>query len=519
MSTVCTAAYDHQYNEVVLEEAREAEKVEGRYPFRNSEWKNQFIEHMNVHDVCGELLRSTFLSGGFVCMSHEAYKESLRTKTSDIDKGCILTDAEVAHNCEGIRLFFELDYRTSKAPLPTWDEALLHLRVLYRTVQECYPEVQPLTMHVATCTRKRKQRRSPAGIELAWGVHVVFPSIVTKTPAMKLIAQLLDTRISNLFPTWSNIVDPASYRSSNATLRPCFSYKMVDCPICTVGTKTQIKTIVTGKRRQPSDTDTLFRLQLSEACTCFGGRRVDSSVYRYTGTLTAAAGPVVQALVGTYAVLLDMSIIPASMGPLTTGFCRPEDMGDEQDGIPQSASLFSSERRVLTGLSRRKNMVYVEASRFPSGYGALLETIKNIHESYKYLAIHRLSMDEKQRMFFITVKGSGSRYCMYRNGFHSSNRVYFCLNLKRGRLHMHCFDPDCKRDHASTPVIRSLSMIDRLRISTGFELPDTIDRPTISPVVSGSDDKPASRATTLESKQSVWESKRLAYSQSILNTQ
>jgi hypothetical protein len=325
--------YIQQYNEVVLEESREAENVVGKYPFQNSEWKNQFEGHMNTQETHGELLRSTFLSGGSLFMSHIACRDSLIQKARDIDNGCILTDAEVAHNCEGIRLFFELDYRTSKTPLPAWDEALIHLRVLYRTVHECFPHIETLEMHVAACTRKRKQRRSPSVIELAWGLHVVFPSIITTTSTMKLIAQLLDTRISNLFPLWNNIVDPASYRYNNATLRPCYSYKMIDCPICSIGPKPPV---VAGKRRRTEDTDTVFRLQSSAACSCFSGRSVDPSVYTYKGTLATCDGILVRRELDTHNVLTIMSITPAVMGIFTTGFCRPVDMGDERDCIPRS---------------------------------------------------------------------------------------------------------------------------------------------------------------------------------------
>jgi hypothetical protein len=505
--------FDRQYNEVVLEEAREAQKIEGKYPFHGSEWRKHFMSKMNVHDAFGDLLRSTFLSGGALYMSHSVCKESLVHKVHDIDNGCILTDAEVAHNCEGVRLFFELDYRTSKTPLPTWEEALLHLRVLYRTVQECFPHLDQIEMYIATCTRKRKQRRTTPSIELAWGVHVVFPEIVVTTPIMKLIAQLLDTRISNLFPIWNNIVDPASYRSSNATLRPCYSYKMVDCPICTVGTKAAP---TAGKRRRQSDVDSIFRMELSESCSCFSGRIVDPSIYTYKGTLSAADGAFVFMELSTFMVLDKMRITPTSMGAFTHGFCRPCDMGDEHDGIPQSDALFTAERRIVNGFQRRKNTVPVDLTRFPSGYQALLQIIHNIHESYQYLAIHKLSVDEKKRTFLITVKGSGSRYCMYRNGFHSSNRVYFCLDLKRGRIHAHCFDPDCKRAHVNTPVIRSLSRADTYRINTGFGIVTTIERPTISPIVALE-----AQPTPLDvqpTKKSIWEEKQRAY-KLLLSTQ
>jgi hypothetical protein len=281
---------------------------------------------------------------------------------------------------------------------------------------------------------------------------------------------------------------------------------MIDCPICTIGTKA---TATTGKRRRNNDVDSIFRLELSDSCSCFSGRVVDPSVYTYKGTLSTDDGSVMCMELSTIAVLEKMSITPTSMGAFTHGFCRPCDMGDEHDGIPKSDALFSSERRIVNGFQRRKNTEPVDPTRFPSGYHALLQTIQNIHESYKYLAIHKLSIDEKKRTFLITVKGSGSRYCLYRNGFHSSNRVYFCLNLKRGRIHAHCFDPDCKRDHVNTPVIRSLSRVDIHRITTGFGIVTTTERPTISPIVGL---EPMSAPPVAQpTKKSIWEEKQRAY--------
>ena len=163
-------AYTLQYNQVVVEEAERHADVSGRYPFHNSVWRETYLRSMNLASVDGMLLRSTFLSGGSLYLSHQEYRTSLSTKAADIERDCILTDAEIAHNSEGIRLFFELDYRTSKSPLPSMETALLHIRVIYRTVQDCFPQVANyLVMHVMTCTRKRKQMRSTGSIQLAWG--------------------------------------------------------------------------------------------------------------------------------------------------------------------------------------------------------------------------------------------------------------------------------------------------------------------------------------------------------------
>ena len=502
-----SSAYQEHYNTVVLEEAAVEASIRGKYPFQNSEW-GALIDS-NVGNPSGELLRATFFTGGSLFMDLVQYRASLTAKAADIDHGRILTDVEVASNYEGIRLFFELDYRTSTVVLPTWEEAMLHLRVLYRTVTECFPDEEAPTMHIATCSRKRKQKRSKDGIDLAWGIHVVFPDIITTTPTMRLIAQLLDSRISNIFPAWNAIVDPAPYRKESATLRPCFSYKMIECPICSMGAAaTSTKRKRDHKKKPPEDLT--FRLRMSETCTCYGGRKVEPSTYRYVGSLQQADGPVVELMQGSLAVLHQMSITPTTMGQFTQGFVRPVDMGDKDDRIPQSDIVFPSEKRQITGFNKRKNSEDVNMHTHVEGYHALIGTLKNIHSEYAHVAIHKVSMNRAQQTFLVTVKGNGSRYCMYKTCAHNSNRVYFVINMKAGRVQMYCFDRDCRRDFAASPIVRTVSTVDRHNITRAFGLKPSSERPTITPPQSSSPVVVVSPPNPV-TKRELFERKRQAY--------
>ena len=449
--------YVRQYNKVVLAEAARAAALAGKYPFCGSTWKTALAQCTDEHH--GDLLRSTFMTGGTAVLSHAMYLQTLAAKAHDIRTGCILTDAEIAHNCEGIRLFFELDYRTSTIPLPTFDEALQHLRVIYHTVQECYPQSVPL-MHVATSERKRKHRPSSGKVSgLAWGAHVIFPQIITTTNTMKLIAQLIDTRLTNVCPQWPSLLDPASYRSTNATLRPCYSYKMIDCPICCMGIRL----------KQNGHDCSAVQTQLARICTCFNGRLVDSSIYTYAGSFASPDAEFTRLLPDdVYTILTETSIVPATMGGFTPGFCRPADMGDIHDVIPQSDIMFASERRVLGNLGRRKYTSAVELRQHPAGYRAILDVLVTVHAAYRHLAIHKVVVDESKHAFIVTVKGNGSRFCLYRNEMHQSNRAYFWINISRGCLHVHCFDPDCKKQHAKQPITRVLTRTQKHQLLTAF---------------------------------------------------
>lgn len=488
--------YAEEYGTIAAEEARSMAEIAGRYPFQGSTWRSDFQAYMNTQNTHGDLLRSTFLSGGTLHMPLRLYQESFRAKAADIDNGCILTDAEVAHNCEGIRLFFELDYRSREHCLPGMEEALLHVRMIHQTVTECFPRLDRHTVHIATCDKKRKASRSNPTPALAWGIHLVFPDIVVTTPTMRLIAQLVDTRLSNAFPTWPGVVDSASYRSTSATLRPCFSFKMVPCPICAV--------VDPRSKKRRLDNESAFREQLSNACSCFGGRVVEPSVYRYQGTIDRVGASVVDRSMNTLECLQAMSITPSQMGMFTPGFVRPPDMGDEHDKIPQADVVFPAERRVVRNFDRRKDSVVLPAQKYAEGYRVIREILSGVQPEFAHIAIHRVSMDARSQTFLVTVKGKGSRFCVYQGRCHQSNRVYFCVNLRHSRVQIHCFDPDCRRDNVR---MQTITLVDDHRLRMAFGLPISMPRPTISPIPTSD----PGVADTHEAKRQAWEEKRKAF--------
>ena len=353
-------------------------------------------------------------------------------------------------------------------------------------------------MHVATCSRKRKQKKSRSDIQLAWGIHVVFPSIVLLTSTMKLIAQLIDTRLSNIFPVWSNIVDPAPYRSTSATLRPCFSFKMIECPICSLGSS--------KKRNRAEQYIYPIERLLSEACRCFNGRKVEPSTYTYKGSFLQEDGPICKQLGDTHAVLVNMSIIPEVMGTFNDElFIRPDDMGEELDVIPQAVALFPSEKRTLSGFQKRKSLEAADACMYPNGHLIIREVLKQVHESYLHLAIHNVCMNTKSKLLIVTVKGRGSRYCLYQKRDHNSNRVYFTIDTRKQTVTARCFDDDCKKEIVSKPIVRPLSFIHRHTLMKEFGFSTPRSRIATTAQVQTSTE-PAAKTKT-----EIYEEKRKAY--------
>ena len=516
MESTCST-FEEEYNEIVVREGELSETLKGKYPFSRSVWKSRYMACINQKETHGDLLRSTFLSGGSMHMPFVMYRDSLHVKALDIDNHIVLTDAEVAHNCEGIRLFFELDYRTSKTLLPTIDVVMSHIRLIYETVQECFPDLPDIVMHLAMCHKKRKQKRSDVHIALAWGAHVIFPDVIVTTTVMKLIAQLLDIRLSKFDPVWSNVVDGSSYRSSTATLRPCYSYKMITCPLCVRDDDEKDSSAKRKRKNVYDDLENLFRIELSSTCNCFNGRIVDPSFYSYVGTIRRDGGELEHVLVGTLNILQETSIIPPHMGLFTEGFKRTLDMGDELDIMPrkQEAIMFPSERRAISGFQRRKNIESVSHREFPLGIATIGNVIGRLHENYEHLGIHNVCIDRSKKMFIITVKGKGSRYCPYRGSHHHSNRVYFCILFGKLRVYIHCFDNDCKKTYDSKPITRTLNLTDCIKLEQEFGLPPSAHRPSISPIVTSpqtittaNQNHTNKNKTDVETMRNQWEERR-----------
>ena len=155
------------------------------------------------------------------------------------------------------------------------------------------------------------------------------------------------------------------------------------------------------------------------------------------------------------------------MGTFTDGFCRPVDMGDEQDTIPRSHGI-EWENRAFSGFQGRKDSETLELGDYPNGCKVLLDIIKRMDENYNYLAIQKLCAIKNKKLFLVSVKGRGSRFCMYKNGVHNSNRLYFSVDVKRARIEARSFDPECKREHTKVEFV--LTKVEKFKAITQFGL-------------------------------------------------
>jgi hypothetical protein len=381
----------------------------------------------------GSRLRATMLSGGKVTIPFLQVAPLRQQKAVDLERDVTFTDVEWAHNDEGIRLFFELDYCSDRLPTPS--EVVEHLVCMRTLVEETYPHHSDYTMHIATTHPSMKESSS----NYKWGIHVVFPTIILTTKEMRQLAHALDTRIARQSARWNSIVDPNSYKSECATLRPPFSHKAMRCVVCSA-----------TSQNLPS-----------EFCDCVRGYRVKPGVYTYRGTYahqptrappTCCALKLAPQLDTILDVLTEMSIIPPTVGAYTSHFVTVPDMGEDSDRIPLNGALSTTEKRVIQRARRRKQCD-IPAKFQQVCFTTLRAIVTRVHKHYRNLVIESVKHCTARGELFITVKGPGMRWCKVKGTTHRNNRIYFILSMKYLTIRTGCFNVKCRAQMRQVQVL------------------------------------------------------------------
>lgn len=506
--------------------------IVGRIPFAGSTWARECAPFTNTRGNDGLLRRLTLLTGGVVYLPFESVRKALRLKAEGLDQGILFTDVEIAHNGEGIRLFFELDYRARPGMrLPDREAFLSHIHILQACVSDCFPSLRgpELDAHVATCDPKVKNGKDSHSDILAWGAHVVFPKIVVRTSIHKRLAALADSRMGRMFPEWKGVVDPCIYRTHDATLRPLGSHKARRCVICsTRGPSNHALTGLVDESCARGHGIHTTQSRIARVCDCVRGYRLEPSVYRYNGFVEPSGRFVPMSEdMSTYSKLELMSIVPGTMGGFMDAMMNaPDDMGDHIDAIPdEDGVVFRAEKQIIRkNFSRRRDAPLAATNRLRC-FQVLTDLMSRISPMYQYVAIDSARYAERSRSILVLVKAKGSRYCMFRGGEHTSNRVYFVISLRgKPRIEQRCFDNGCRQTKSPPPgtsYLLTYPEIVRFHDAVDVDVPKPM-RPRLVRVGTTSNPKPepcgvdliatyphdqACADTTREQKRILWEHK------------
>lgn len=396
----------------------------------------------------------TLFSGGCYMAYLDEYDRALEHYAQDIRQGRVMTVNEIANNCDGIRPFFELDYRLSSEPSAAVLEK--HAQMAHAVLVECFPG-RSITLAVAKSSLAKVK-----GGQVAMGLHLVCPDLRVTTNVLRRLALLLDVRMTSNEAQYRGLVDTAPYHTETASLRLLFSHKMIDCPFCEGQASVraqkdaqwgagQVKELVkpTIEPEEPA-------WEPAEQCAyCTGSKKaICPSVYQpychidALGVSDAREGDRLQQV-------RKFTIVPSSYGTHDVPVF-PDDAPLVSDAVPnQMGAVYQTEQK---SIQRRKDTTTVSPKLHPDVYGLVRKLLVELFPSHKTCAVdhvqHRQHKRPNKSILYINVKGRGARYCLHKGEPHRSNRVYFVIDCRRRTMAQHCYKAGCHKEKLSQHTIK-----------------------------------------------------------------
>lgn len=488
-------------------------------PFQNSKWMAKI--HCHIYRTKrdprarGELVRCNLLSpGGVVSCSLAEYRASLPALAQDIRSGVVTTLSEIAQNSDGVRVFYELDYKYPDR-FPSPEVVAQHLQIAYRDTLRAFPGLPPADCRMLVSKSDPKIKVKEGREYLAYGVHIVFPHIVVRTRELQRLSAYVNQSMTRETPNWADVVDQSPYKAEYANLRPNGSHKVVECPVHKHQKKAQQDR--PGRRQRGGETEPVthsyqgsqhtqfesffggasdWRSALHSgggghdevACPpgCFKGKITEPSVYRLHAVYDfdpARKQAVVSPKPASWSLLDELrwtSICPEAQGQFSTLFRPPADMPGELDFVPSAAGPVVFEQRELKPImAQMAKSEECRVEHHPELFQLVHQAIAEFFPSHSEAQLHHVAHSSAAGgRLYIQLKHQKCRFCLVQQREHNNNRVFFTLALQRGRLSFHCFKKECKAElvqlRAKTPVRKPASGADPFQI--GRELPRNAPR-------------------------------------------
>lgn len=360
----------------------------------------------------------TLFSGGTLSCTLQEYQTCLTLIAEDIAKHIPMTINEIAYNVDGFRPYFELDYRKH---IPDFEIIKIHAKLAQDIIHAKYPLCQS-DMALSKCPKKIKFCKKTQTDYIASGVHLVFPHCITNTDDLKAMIVLLNIAIAKDNVLYDGVVDGASVKTDQASLRQNCSHKISEC---------------TNKMCIHRPTKKIKYFSNVECSLCYKGRIVEYSAYQLL-MLFKQDGQILDYTTSGHD---DISILDELK---MTSIIR-------QDG---KVSAFIS-KPIAKSVSTVFNKVLC------------LFNQQYIHS--KITAVHHKAKNTIQL-------NTDSTFCCYNQTCHSTNRVYFMISLDTKKIRARCYNIKCKQKHSYLFSIGAKTSKDLIEIS---KLEFTIDTKSI----------------------------------------
>lgn len=377
-------------------------------------------------------LRITFFNGGKAHFPYSTWPDIFRTRAQDLLDKRSLFDNDFAHDSEGIKLFFELDYR-SKDDIPRDEDMVAHCLALQEVVKRFYPNNLDFTMWVLTCDPKPKYTAESTHPLIATGSHIIFPNIVINCDIGRQLCHSGNLELEARFGL-TNLVD-CCYKTNLTSLRPAMCCKLVDCPDCFNSDDMRLGcTLCDGRGKLPSGS--IYKVNY----------KIDTHGEQCYDTKEKLGAYVRENLAQ---VLAETSIIPAMAGDFTSGYHRPV---EEPEYVPAKLlsqnkqdsgkdHVYKKDRTAMSKMSR------LEAFEDEAVIKLIARLVRSIHPRYDRPNMVLGSVKRSKTSYVVNMRGSGRNFCRIakpEGHDHSSNGIYFHISKKNARITQKCYDDNCK---------------------------------------------------------------------------
>jgi hypothetical protein len=380
-------------------------------------------------------MRLTFFNNGTCHFPFCAWVDVFRARAQDIELGNLMYDNDFALSDEGIKLFFELDYR-SKDDSPEEQTILQHVKVCQEVVHEFFASNKFLdhSCWVLLSTPKPKYVKEEIQPLISMGCHIVFKNIVVNCEQGTQLCQSVNLRLESRYGI-RNLVD-CCYKREVASLRPLYCRKLESCHDC------------------------LNFEDLRLNCeTCLARGKVSSgSIYVPTHLLGADGEPVfpekddLKRYIenNLVEVVAETSIVPNCINNFTPGFQLPDGEPMYVPSRMKSSHKDDAEKDFVYRIDRRK-ISHRKKSKFVEILDANILhwvsiLIKAYHPRYDHTNMILDKVSKNANSIFVDLRGVGRCFCRVANPkghIHSSNRIFFRICKKKKTITQHCYDGDC----------------------------------------------------------------------------
>ncbi len=382
-------------------------------------------------------VRLSFFNGGIAQFPYDMWSEVYKQRSKDILAGKILYDNEFAYSQEGVKLFFELDYR-SEVRKPHDDTIIYHVALCKEVVSLYFQQNENIDLSVYVLDSKPKLKytdKSKYPI-IAFGIHVVFPNIVINCEQGKQLCYSLTMRFqSQQVEEFHNVVDSNCYKSNIACLRPMFGRKLDICLSCM--------------------NDDELRLTC-EQCQC-RGKVSSGSYYTLRYMWDSNDQPIIPSDMRHYvkdnieSLLQITSIIPPKLYDFTEGYqipkhepcVVPNELKSTRKCDKDKVYVYKDDRCNQRLLTNRSSVCITDNFRL----SLIISIIRNIHKVYDSEYMLLADVTKTNDTIFVDLKGAARSFCRVKNALgihHKSNRVYFRISRKEQGIYQYCYDDKCR---------------------------------------------------------------------------